>query len=113
MSARLTTRMLVSALLRRVQAEGGNGAVLHRGDDAAGALLISCVERGVPVKLIERQPSRDGRYCWAATGPELSHDATILHAYIARRRAVDPDLWLIELDVPSAERFAAEISGDG
>ncbi|PHK02659.1 hypothetical protein VF08_18145 [Nostoc linckia z8] len=30
-----------------------------------------------------------------------------------RRRAQDPDLWLIELDIADAERFAAETSSSG
>ena len=31
-----------------------------------------------------------------------------LATYVARRRRSDPDLWIIELDIPEAERFAAE-----
>ncbi|HWV11973.1 MAG TPA: DUF1491 family protein, partial [Sphingobium sp.] len=31
-----------------------------------------------------------------------------LNQYLARRRRSDPDLWVIELDIADAERFAAE-----
>jgi hypothetical protein len=34
-------------------------------------------------------------------------------AWLERRRARDPDLWIVELDIPNAQRFAAETSGDG
>jgi hypothetical protein len=36
-----------------------------------------------------------------------------LQDLIARRRRFDPDLWLIELDIASAERFAAEMNSIG
>jgi hypothetical protein len=41
--------------------------------------------------------------------PEEGHEA--LDHYIARRRRSDPDLWVIELDVAEAERFAVETLG--
>ncbi|MBN9940404.1 DUF1491 family protein, partial [Listeria monocytogenes] len=33
--------------------------------------------------------------------------------YWRRRRDRDPDLWVVELDIPSAERFAAETIASG
>lgn len=108
MTARLTSRMTVDALMRRVQAEGGFAAVLARGDEIAGAILIRCVERGVFQALIERTIDVNGNYRWTACGPQHGESEAERDSYLERRRHRDPDIWLIELDVPDAERFIAE-----
>jgi hypothetical protein len=105
MTARLTSAMLVSALIRRVGAEGGNAAVLAKGDATAGSILLICVEKGVVQSVRERVLDRTGAYVWTAVGPAEPDERT---AYLERRRARDSDLWLVELDVANAERFAAE-----
>lgn len=46
MTPRLTSRMMVDALMRRVRAEGGFATVLARGDDVAGAIVLVCSNRG-------------------------------------------------------------------
>lgn len=108
MTPRLTARVLVSALVRRVQAEGGNAAVLARGDERAGAVLLICAERGAFASLQERIFGPDG-YRWRP----VETDAESLPAYLERRRLRDPDLWIVELDIANAERFAAETTGAG
>jgi len=100
--------MLVSALIRRVENEGGSAAVLARGDAAAGALLIQLAERGVPGALIERVLDRGGAYIWGPAGPE---DPAERADYIARRRRSDPDLWVVELDLLGAAAIVAEVAG--
>jgi hypothetical protein len=113
MTARLTSRMLVTALLRRVQAEGGNAAVLAKGDENAGGIVLICAEKGRITALLERMPDfRDG-YRWTATGPQDLEKKAKIDEYLDRRRARDPDLWLVELDIASAERFAAETIASG
>ena len=106
MSARLTSQVLVSALLRRAEAEGGFGAVLAKGDATAGAVLVLVAERGVRILLLERLLQPDGTYAWRDNGRAGSDDAEF-RELIERRRRYDPDLWLVELDVASAENFAA------
>ena len=105
MTARLTSAMLVSALVRRVGAEGGNATVLAKGDPTAGAILLICMEKGVVQSVRERILDMTGAYNWAAVGP-VGDDA--LMTYFERRRARDSDLWIVELDIANAERFAAE-----
>lgn len=110
MTPRLSSRMTIDALCRRVAAEGGFATVLARGDDQAGAILIACAERGVVRQLLERALDPAGRYRWSPCGPQDMASAEALADYMARRRARDPDLWLIELDIAQAERFAAEMT---
>ncbi|MDQ2877530.1 MAG: DUF1491 family protein [Pseudomonadota bacterium] len=112
MSDRLPSGVLVSAMLRRVNDGGGFGVVLARGDDQAGAILVLAVERGGPARFVERGIGPDGRAGLVNAGP-VGADRAVLDTYWHKRRAGDPDLWVIELDVVNAERFAAETIGDG
>lgn len=107
MTARLTSAMLVSALIRRVQAAGGFATVIHRGHDAAGAILIECADRGQREMLLERATDLNGREMWREN-PATQDDASY-QKQMEKRRQNDPDLWVIELDIADAQRFAAEL----
>lgn len=108
MSARLTTSVFVSGLIRLAEGSGGTGAVLTRGDATAGAVLILLVERGRQKSLLERLLQPDGDYRWDQ--PLAAADnAEEVDRFLARRRKFDPDCWVVELDIPSAERFTDEI----
>lgn len=108
MTARLASGMAVGALVRRVHAEGGSAMILARGDETAGSILILTLERGGTPRFFERGLGPDGASALLPSGPaDLPDDATAT-SYWARRRAGDPDLWVVELDIADAERFAAE-----
>ena len=112
MTGRLTSQVLVSSLIRLAEGEGGFGAVYFKGDPTAGAVLVCLLERGVRKSLLERLLSAEGSYAWLDTG-RAGTDETDFRAQIARRRRSDPDLWLVELDVASAEAFAAAMNEVG
>lgn len=107
--ARLTSAMLVSALLRLADQLGGFAAVIAKGDPTSGALLIQVLEKGRFSGLYERLLDPSGQYLWSRSGPQDVENTEEISEYFLRRRSRDPDLWLIELDVPDAERFIAEI----
>ncbi len=111
MSARLTSRMLVSALIRRVEIAGGTAAGLAKGDEMSGSILPVCSERGRTERLLERVSDLGGSWRWADCGPQDIGNTIETDEYLARRRRNDPDLWLVELTVADAERFAAETIG--
>ena len=116
MSARLATSVLVSGLVRKAESEGGFAAVLARGDPTAGSLIVILAERGGAQTILERILQPDGTYKWQPTGAQTVEDTdknAEVPAFVARRRRFDPDLWVLELDIPSAERFAAEMNSDG
>ncbi|HUD90157.1 DUF1491 family protein [Sphingobium sp.] len=105
---RLTSAMLVGALRRRVAAAGGFATILAKGDEISGVILVQILEKGRETGLFERVPNFVGGYALMRCGPSAEEGPEALDQYIARRRRSDPDLWLIELDVPEGERFAAE-----
>ncbi len=106
MSARLAAGALVNALVRRAGQAGGFATVLARGDATAGAILIVAQDRGENPRLIERGLGPRGTVELIAVGPDGDADAVV--DYWMKRRRNDPDLWVVELDIAQAERFAAE-----
>lgn len=108
-STRLPSRLLVDLLLRSASVAGGFAMLLSRGDDHGGILLVQCRNRDQAGPLLERQ--FDG--VWREVGPGAAAPLDEQAAYVARRRAVDPDLWLIELDIPEAPQFVADLTAGG
>ncbi|MDP1027828.1 DUF1491 family protein [Sphingomonas sp. KR1UV-12] len=102
MTDRLPSGLLVSAMLRRANDVGGFGAVLARGDPQGGAILAVVVEDGAE-RLFERGLGPAGTPALIESTP-----AEDLTGYWHRRRQRDPDLWVIELNVPGAQRLVAE-----
>lgn len=109
MSERLPSHVEASGLVRRTEAAGGFAAILRRGDRDRGSLIIMVIEKGAPHSLVERRLSSDFSYRWTVV-PAQNVD----WPNIARDRVrIDPDCWLIELDIPVAERFVAEMIAEG
>jgi hypothetical protein len=108
-SDRLPSHLEASGLLRRIDQEGGFGAILHRGDRDRGTLLLFILNRGKPHSLLERRIQDDFSYRWASSDAS-GCDWTVLRR---DRTRIDPDCWLIELDVPDAQRFVAEMTSAG
>lgn len=100
--------MLVGALTRRASAAGGFATVIVKGDETSGVILIQALEKGQDIGLLERVPDYQGGYLLHRCGPTVEEGQEALSQYIARRRRSDPDLWILELDIADAERFAAE-----
>ena len=110
MEARIAASVLAGALIRKAEGEGGFGAVLAKGDATAGSILVILLERGGNPRLFERLLQPDGRYAWQEGASQQIENQRDVPGFIARRRRFDPDSWIIELDIPSVERFAAEMN---
>ena len=109
LTARLASAVKVSALLRRVSAAGGFGAVLARGDATAGSIAVVIRSRNADGDdtLVSPMFAAIGGYEWVEVAA-----GEVIPAWIERSRARDPDLWIIELDIPDAARFVAETLAD-
>jgi hypothetical protein len=110
---RLASSVLAAALLRRAEQEGGFGAVLAKGDATAGSIIVILLEKGGNPRIFERILQLDGGYSWAQAANRPGVNAEEVPDFIARRRRFDPDLWVLELDIPSPERFADEMNAFG
>lgn len=110
MAPRIAASILATALIRKAEGEGGFGAVLAKGDPTVGSILVILLEKGDNPRLFERLLQPTGDYAWQESGSSRIENSSEVPGFIARLRRFDPDSWLIELDIPSAERFAAEMN---
>ncbi len=105
MSARLPAHLEVAGLLRAVEAAGGFATVIAKGERDAGTILVTCCENGKNCRAYERMPRPDGTRGWILARAENAENPLEFGAYLDRRRRQDGDLWIVELDIPNAERF--------
>lgn len=105
MDQRLPANLEVSALLRRVQAEGGFATVLHKGEADSGSILVVTVERSGISTIYDRMPALDGSRKWHPAFVQDPENKQVFQDYLDRRVIQDPDIWIIELDIANAERF--------
>lgn len=105
MTERLPAHLEVGGLIRLAQAQGGFASVLHKGERDAGAILLLLTERGGNPRFFERMPMPDGTRKWHLRTVEDIENKQVFDKFVARRRAQDPDLWIVELDIANGERL--------
>ncbi|MBF7013133.1 DUF1491 family protein [Novosphingobium resinovorum] len=105
MDARLPAHLEVSALIRRVNGEGGFATVLAKGEQDAGTILVVLSHNGSNVRLHERMPELDGTRRWRCSKTQDPENPFEFQEYLDRRKRQDPDVWIVELDGADAERF--------
>lgn len=102
---RIPAHIEVTGLLRAVDAAGGFGMVIQKGERDAGTLLVVCCENGTNGRAYERMPRPDGTRGWTISKRQDSENPRDFAEYLDRRAAQDRDLWVIELDIANGERF--------
>jgi hypothetical protein len=105
MDARLPAHIEAAGLLRAVEAAGGFATVIAKGERDAGTLLVTCCENGKNYRAYERMPQADGSREWTLTRTENPEIPAEFGEWLNRRKRQDNDLWILELDIPDAERF--------
>jgi len=113
LSERLPAGVEVAALIRGVQGQGGFASILHRGDSDRGAISLLVVERGNPQAVLERRMAADFSYRWTKVPAPVALESSGWRDWVENMSRIDPDCWLVELDVADAERFIAETTSAG
>ncbi|RME64196.1 MAG: DUF1491 family protein [Alphaproteobacteria bacterium] len=98
MTPRLKAHIWVAAYIRRCNDAGVPAMLRHRGDAQAGSVLIKLNRLDGTACVLSPSFGMAGERLWlkatgAAPVPEANADA-----YIAKRRARDPDLWVVEVE---------------
>jgi hypothetical protein len=96
MTPRLTADFWVRAYLARLRLADIPAYVTARGDATAGAVIVKCARLDGTALALQRSFDLSAdRRIWVTLidGPEPDVDALL-----ARQRARDPDLWLIEIE---------------
>lgn len=112
MAARLTSGIWVAAYLARLRLAAIPAYVTARGDETAGAVVVKLATLDGRAVAHERQWDLElGGRKWTVLveGEEAAVDAVL-----ARARARDPDLWLIEVEDRQGRTLLDEpgLSGD-
>lgn len=103
---RLTSEFQIAALKRLAEAGGDFATILRKGDPTSGAILLIGQIRGVNPVLFDRLPSLEGGSNWQPVTRQVEENEAEVSGYWKKRASNDPDLWVLELDVASAERLA-------
>ncbi len=105
MSARLPTKLRVSALIRAAQAAGDFATIIKKGDETAGQLILLARQRNGVIQVYSRTMNSSGDYSWTLAATADRGDERPVDDYLERQQKYDPDLWIIELDTANPERF--------
>lgn len=92
-------------MIRAVEAAGGFGAVLHKGEREGGTIIIVLAENGRNQRLFELMPDVEKGRVWTLSKFQDTENPFEFSNYLDRRAARDPDLWIVELDIADGERF--------
>ena len=102
MEPRLKSKVWIQSLIRRCDLAAISAAVVARGDDDAGAILLKFYNRDSGCSVLAQVRGPDGELVWMrATGPTPVAEADA-ESYIERQRRRDPDVWVIEIESGSA-----------
>ena len=107
MDDRLPAHLEIAGLIRAVESQGGFATVLAKGERDAGTILLVTRGPGEPTRLFERMPQRNGSRAFTVTREENPDNLQEFNEYLTMRCHQDPDIWILELDIAGAERFAA------
>ncbi|MGA9763342.1 MAG: DUF1491 family protein [Rhodomicrobium sp.] len=116
---RLKSHIWVSAYLRRLNSAFISAALVHRGDSDAGAIYIkvahldgSCqvyaplsahLSGEMPGDALLLDEGRAWQPIYSPDAPEAEADA-----YLSRHVARDPDVWVLEVELPEGKRLPGE-----
>ena len=113
--SRLPAALEVAALIRFVEAKGGFGLVVHRGEPDSGTILIVIVDNQgfgqSDAQVYERLPRSDGTRGWTLSKSQDHQNKAEFERYLHRRIAQDRDLWIVELTIAEGEQFIRNLEG--
>ncbi|WP_308910963.1 DUF1491 family protein [Pseudokordiimonas caeni] len=96
-SYRLPSALHASAIVRTAFACDRPAYVVHKGDAERGGLLLKVNRFAKGVWLLERAVDFDGNAVWRPLGADDQSEAAA-DERVAKRRQMDSDLWIVEVE---------------
>lgn len=98
MTSHLHTSLWVNAHIRQCFINNIPAFVLARGDKERGGILLKVNQFSAGVRLLQPIASMGNERVWAyVNGVESIEDAAA-DAIVQKKRSMDPDLWVIEIE---------------
>lgn len=105
----LKTDFWASALIRRAEIGGAFAAVARKGDADAGAVLVKVARLDGRARLYAPARNGDGERIWLdLSAGQLGEVEQDIDAYVRKRVANDPDLWVVEVEDKHGRHFLEE-----
>ncbi|MEO1250894.1 MAG: DUF1491 family protein [Pseudomonadota bacterium] len=109
---RLKTGIRVSAHLRRARAAGAFATIARKGDEDAGAVAVKVYMGAGAAKLFVQSRDLDGNAVWRDPfeegDPQAEGAEARIDAWLAKETAIDPDLWIVEIEDRAGRAFLEE-----
>lgn len=106
---RLKSGLWASALVRRAETAGAMAFIVAKGDGDAGTCLIKVNTLDGQAYMLSSSTDMDGSRVWFRSASAEERD---LDTKINKRRDMDPDLWVIEIEDRAGRHFLTETVRD-
>ncbi len=109
MDARLPTKIWVDALIRRAETAGAAGFIVQSGDESRGDVLVKVSELNGSAHAYVPGMGMEGERIFVDLQVQnIGPDEKDVDAYLAKARARDRDLWVIEIEDTKGRHFLTE-----
>jgi len=107
---RLKAEIWIMAHVRRCNGDGVPAMVVRRGDARGGTVMLKLNRLDNGCRVLSQTTDLDGNRGWLAAFKGEAVEEAKADAYIRRAIDRDPDLWVIEIELP---RRLAPVRGQG
>ena len=107
-SPRLKAEIWIKALIRRAQVAGAFAAVVRKGDETAGSLLLKINTLSGQATVFVPGYDFDGNRVWRSHDKGGATSEADADAYIEKAISRDPDVWVVEIEDMEGRNFLDE-----
>lgn len=93
---------MVQGWLRKCAVQGLHGAVVRRGDDDAGSIILKVNHFGAGCDVYVAVTAPDGTSAWLMALGGVAKPEREADTYIARQTKYDADVWVVEIEDPKS-----------
>ena len=94
--SRITSELWVAAYKKRLELEAIPMFIVHRGDKVSGAIIVRVSDLKGKAKVFVQSYDTEGCGIWL----ELANDTDFeIDSFIRKQKTMDPDIWVLEIEV--------------